>query len=690
MPTRFNKSLDQRYVKLTGSAATDIYCIGARYRDRLGEMPELRMEFFATNSDFDPQSVLGKDITLTTDGQFKVSGIIISVEELGFADSDVLYAAEIRPKHWLTTIGANNRVFQGKSTDEIVGDVLKGVDVDAIKSSLSTALAKRDYCVQYGETDFAFISRLLEEEGIYYYFDYSGSIATMVLCDYIGAHKSNGKISFIKATTSVGAMDTESIQTWTPKGRVSPGKVSLFDYDPLKSKTRLDATAAASVAAADKKVERYLETGHYITADAGDKIARRDIEAHVAGTKRFTGTGNHPKIVTGTVFDFDHPDQPKASGAYLTVATTHYMLSDLDVDDPKTGNRYHDHVERIAYPEGMVFFQSDFEVQPKAVPFRSHRMTPWPAVPGFLTAIVTGKTGEEIHTDAHGRIKIKFPWDRSAPSDDTTSCWVRVVTPWGGNGWGWQAIPRVGMEVIIQFERGNIDRPYCTGMVYNDINKLPYALPDQMTKTGLRTNSSKTGGGFHELTFDDKKDSETVFFQSEKDYKQVIKNNAEITIGLEKKDKGSLTQTIQQDKIETIKEGDLSLTVATGNRITKVKTNDTTTVEGKSTTEITGDTALTVKEGNLTEEISAGDMTTKVSLGNVTLDASAGQITVTAAQSIELKVGASSIKIDPAGVTITGTTITVDGKAMTEVKAPVVAIKGTALIEGTAPLIKLG
>jgi type VI secretion system secreted protein VgrG len=699
MPTRFNKSLDKRYVTLTGAAAADIYCIGARHRDGLSLIPETRMEFFTTKTDFDPQSILGKDITLKTDGQFKVSGIVTSVEELGFADTDVLYAAEIRPKHWLTTLGAHNRVYQGKTTDEIVRDVLTRVEVDAIRSELSGSSPARDYCVQYAESDFAFLSRLLEEEGIYYFFDYAGDAPTMVLCNSVSAHKSAGTISFIKASTSTGAMDTESIQVWTANGRVSAGKVSLWDYDPLKSKTKLGATAQASVAAANRKAEAYLNHGHYTTADVGDAMARREVEARVAGTKRFTGIANHPKLITGAVFDFDHPDQAGANGAYLVTDTTHYMLCDPDATDPDIGNTYHPHVERIRYPEKMIFFQSTFEVQPKSVPFRPLRTTPWPEVPGFLTAIVTGKAGEEIDTDAHGRIRIQFPWDRLGENDERSSCWVRVVVPWAGNGWGWQGIPRIGMEVIIQFERGNIDRPYCTGMVYNDINKPPYTLPADMTKVGLRTNVSKGGGGFHELTFDDKKDAETIFFQSEKDYKQVIKNNAEITIGLEKKDKGSLTQTIQQDKTEVIKEGDLTQTVAKGNRITKVKTDDTTTVEGKSTTTITGNTLLTVKEGNLEETVTQGDVsltvdagnqTTKVSQGNIMVQAVAGKITVEAAQSIELKVGSSSIKIEPAGITITGTTITVDGKAMAEVKAPMIGVKGQALVEVAAALIKIG
>lgn len=690
MPIRFNQSLDHRYVKLTGPGAADIYCIGARHREGLSRMPEVRMEFFSTKSEFKPLDVLGKSITLTTDGSFKVTGIIVSVEELGFSDSDVIYAAEIRPKHWLSTMSMGNRVYQGKTTVEIVKDVLKGLDATEVKSKVTGSYQPREYCVQFGETDFAFISRLLEEDGVYYYFDYSGQSEEMVLCDSVSGHSNMGEISFLKASSANSAQDTESILSWTDAGRVTPGKVSLFDYDPLKPKTNLQVSSLASKDPANKKVEVYSTQGHYITSDAGDAAARKMVESHVANTLRFNGTSNHPKLTTGSFFKLSHPDRSGMNGDYLVVGTTHYMESLHFLQDPDPTEVYHPHVEKIAYPEKMVFFQTDFEVLPKATPYRASRITPWPEVPSLLTAIVTGKDGEEIYTDEYGRIKIKFPWDRDGEGDEKTSCWVRVVMPWAGNGWGIQSIPRIGMEVIIQFERGNIDRPICTGMVYNAINKLPFALPAEMTKTGLRTNTSKGGGGFHELSFDDKKDAEAVLFQSEKDYKQIIKNNAEITIGLEKKDKGSLTQTIQQDKIETIKEGDTKLTVERGNRITKVKTDDTTTIEGKSKTEITGDTELTIKTGNLTEKISTGNMATTVSAGNITVDATAGKITITALQAIELKVGASSIKIDPAGVTVTGATLTLDGKAMTEVKAAVVGVKGTGLVQVSGPAIMIG
>lgn len=696
MTTRFNKPLDERYVKLTGPGAADIYCIGARHREALSAMPEIRMEFFSTNADFKPQDVLGKSITLTgkrdkeSDPDFKVTGIFVSVEELGYSDSDVIFAAEIRPKHWLTTMSSGNRVFQEKTTVEIVKAVFADVGAVDVTSKVSATYQPREYCVQYGETNFAFISRLLEEDGVYYYFDYSGQTEVLVLCDSVSGHPVSNEIEFKKSSSIDGAQTADSILTWTDVGRVTPGKVSLFDYDPFKPKTDLKVKSPVAADPANKAVEVYSTLGHFLTAEEGEASATKLLGGMVAKNTRFKGTSNNSKLVTGSILKLKHEERRSAEGEYLVAGTTHYYVSDPEVLQPSPTNIFHPNVERIAYPADLFFLVTEFEVLLKSVQYRPERLTPWPEVPSLLTAIVTGKSGEEIHTDENGRIKIMFPWDRDGKGDETTSCWVRVVMPWAGNKWGWQSIPRMGMEVIIQFERGNIDRPICTGMVYNAVNKLPFALPDEMTKTGLRTNTTKGGGGFHELSFDDKKDAEKIFFQSERDYEQVIKNNAVISIGADKKKPGSLTQTIHQDKLENIMEGDTTLDVKKGNRITKVKTDDTTTVEGKSTTEITGDTSLTIKTGNLTEEVSTGNMKTTVSKGSITVDATAGKITISAAQSIELKVGASSIKIDPAGVTVTGPTITLDGKAMTEVKAPTVAVKGMAMVEVSAPMIMIG
>ncbi|MBC7477754.1 MAG: type VI secretion system tip protein VgrG [Pseudorhodobacter sp.] len=697
--TKISRQVDKLFMTLSGPAATDLICIGARLRDQLSKIPEMRMEIYSKSSDFDPTTILGTAITLAADNGFKFSGICVSVEDLGHQDSIDLFAVELRPWPWLLTIGSNNRVFQNMTSVEIIKKVFTDAGFSDVTDTTNDAGEPRDYCVQYGESDWDFVSRLMEEEGIYYFFDHATTPEKIVLADGIAAHENRGSVPFT-ITNQVGDRhgDSNSVFEWADIGRVVTGKVSLWDYDMILPNADLKVKAALpSGKHAHKDVERYRVTGHYKVADKGEKQARNEAEGYAAASQRHVGVTNSATIATGGIFTFEHEGRHSADGDYLVVRSTHYMQFDpgYGPENHQTLNR---HVERIEFPADMGLYETEFEVQRQSVQFRPPKVTPWPEVPSLLTAKVTGPSGEEIHTDDYGRIKVIFPWDRLGKTDETSSCWVRSVMPWGGKDWGMFSVPRIGMEVIIQFERGNIDRPYCTGVVYNGVNKPPYALPADMTKTGIRTNSSKGGGGFHELTFEDKKGEESIFFQSEKDYKQIVKNNAEITIGMEKKDQGNLVQTIYNNSTETIKEGDLTLTVEKGSRITGIKTDETTTIEGKSTHTITGDTAVTIKSGNKTEtldtgnhtlEVSSGNQATKVTKGNVTIDALGGKIAITAGMEIKLTVGGNSITIGPAGVTITGTMVTLDGKAMTEVKGPMVKVAGSAMLDMSGGLVKI-
>ncbi len=697
---KISRQTDKLFMQLSGPAASDLICIGARIKDRLSTIPQMRMEFYSKNTDFDPTTVLGTRITLEADNDFKFSGIVISVEDLGHQGSIDLYAAEIRPWPWLLTIGSENRVFQNMKTEDIVKEVCDKAGFSDVAVSLSGNYEPREYCVQYRESNFDFLCRLMEEDGIYYYFDHSGAGEKLVLADSVSAHTNGGTVPFTIAN-QVGEKqaDSNSIFEFAEVGRVVTGKVSLFDYEMTTPGADLKVISAlASGSHSYNAVERYEARGHYKVADKGEVQARAGVERYAAEAKRYSGVSNSAVITTGAIFTLDHTERPAVSGAYLVVGVTHYLQFDPGYQDeaPESLNR---HVERIKYPAEIGIFETEFEVQRDSVQFRPPRETAWPEVPSLLTAIVTGPSGEEIYTDEYGRIKVQFPWDREGKNDDKTSCWMRSVVPWAGKEWGMFSVPRIGMEVIIQFERGNIDRPYCTGMVYNGVNTPPYALPGDMTKTGIRTNSSKGGGGFHELTFEDKKGEESIFFQSEKDYKQIIKNNAEITIGMETKDSGDLTQTIYRHKTETLETGDYTFTIREGNRITSIKTNDTESVDGKQDVTIKGDQTLIVSDGNKIDNVRQGDskievvggnQTTTVDSGNIKIDAIAGKIAISAGQEITLTVGDSSIKIDQMGVTITGAVkVKVSGGAMTEVSAPLVQVAGYAMVQVQGGLVMI-
>jgi type VI secretion system secreted protein VgrG len=270
-------------------------------------------------------------------------------------------------------------------------------------------------------------------------------------------------------------------------------------------------------------------------------------------------------------------------------------------------------------------------------------VTPEPTVQGPQTAIVVGPKGEEIFTDKFGRVKVQFHWDRIGKKDDNSSCWVRVAQPWAGKNWGAIFIPRIGQEVVVDFLEGDPDQPIIIGSVYNALQMPPYDLPANKTQSGLKTRSTKNSGSanFNELRFEDKRESEDIYFHAEKDFHRVVEHDDDLQVGNDQ------TIVIQNNRTENVKKGDETITIEKGNRET------------------------TIKVGNETLTISTGNQTTKISLGKSETEAM---------QSIELKVGPSSIKLDPTGVTIKGMKIMIEGQVQVDVKGVITNINGSAMV----------
>jgi type VI secretion system secreted protein VgrG len=288
-------------------------------------------------------------------------------------------------------------------------------------------------------------------------------------------------------------------------------------------------------------------------------------------------------------------------------------------------------------------------------------------------------------------VKVQFHWDREGQSNETSSLWIRSMMPWTGKNWGMIAVPRIGQEVVVQFEEGNPDRPVIIGMLYNADTMPPYTLPGEMTKSGVVTRSSKEGSAstFHELMFEDKKGAELVRFQSERDYRQIVKNDAEVTVGLEHKDKGDMKLTVHRHLTETVKTGNHTFSVQSGSQTIHIQKDKTETIKGNSTLTVTGDVSETIEQGNRTEEIKMGNVTrtikmgnesTTLDLGNYTLETKVGKIGMKALQEIKLEVGGSSIKIDQMGVTIKGMMVKIEGTIMLEAKGMMTTVKGDAML----------
>lgn len=693
--------LENRLVWMEGDyTCKPVNLKNARVIEGLSFLTETTVEFVSSNVELDLQEMLGKTIHLglkdDKDESRYFTGTCTAVEYVGVYQGMMHFVAEVRPWLWFLDRTYESRIFQDKTVPEIIKLVLDEYGFTGQINKLTETYDKRIYCVQYHETDFDFISRLMEEEGIYYFFVQAGQgnkELKMVLADGIAAHKPNttGPDLDFYFKESEYRRKSDHIFDWAHNTSVVTGKVTLKDYDFEKPRAELQAVSSIEKGKhSHKKYEHYRYPGHMRLGNQPANFAKVRMQAEAVQHKLARGAGNVRTLGAGQTFKLKGHTRTSVNIEYLVVRAEHRLQIETDYEDQETKKPLFNTTIPVD-EDNKDTYRITFDVIPKSEPFRAPQETRWPRIPGLQTAVVTGPAGEEIYTDKYGRIKVQFHWDRAGKKDENTTCWVRCVMPWTGKNWGMISIPRIGQEVAIQFEEGDPDRPICTGMLYNADTMPPYELPANETQSGIVTRSTKDGSAqtFNELIFDDKKEAEFVRFQSERDYIQTIKNNATVTIGLEHKDDGDLTQTIHRNKTETIKTGDHVFKVETGNQEVFIKTDHTETIEGKATQTITGDTKQQVKTGNFVQNVDTGNLTRKVakgneavtvSMGNYSLKTALGSIKEEAMQEIELKVGSSSIKIDQTGVTIKGMIIKIEGTAMMEAKAPMTTVKGDGLL----------
>ena len=693
---------ENRMVRMKSVFADDeVFLKSAVVEEGLSQLSEMTVEFLAKDRNLNLADVAGTRITVfvecenASDRQF--TGICTAVRFIGLYQGYGHFEAKVRPWPWFLTRRRDNRIFQSKSAIDIIKDVFSAAGFPDFKDSTSSSYFERVYCVQYRESDFDFISRLMEEEGIYYFFEYADEKETLVLADGAGAHsavENAAEIEFHFREANYRRR-LDHIFEWAPGERIVPGKVTMTEYNFITPSADLKSvTSIQKGSHSHKSYEIYEYPGHHEDANGGTARTRVTMEGEVAEYKHWRAVGNVRTLATGATFTLKNHPRSSENAEYLITRTVHQLRIETDYDDDEMKKPL---IERTGtqVTEDMVdTYRCIFETIPKSTQFRAPKKTAWPEIAGMHTAVVVGPSGEEIHTDEYGRIKVQFHWDRVGEHNENSTCWVRCVMPWTGSSWGMISIPRIGQEVAIMFEEGDPDRPICTGMLYNAETMPPYTLPENMTQTGIKTRSSKEGGAdnFNELVFEDKKDAEFVRLQSEKDYVEIIKNNATITIGMEKKDAGDYTQTIYNNRTETVKQGDSTFTVETGNEIRSIATDQTEDIGNDVTRSVGNDRTETIGNDH-TEEVGNNQSITvnndsTVSIGNnlteevgsnITIDA--GQkITMTAGMEILLKVGSNSVKIDQSGVTIKGTVVKIEGAAMFEAKSPMSTVKGDGLL----------
>ena len=687
-----------------------------RAREELGRLFEFEVELFSEDPAINLANVVGQNLTITaefTDERERhFNGDVVQFRQFTQQiDKYFSYFAVLRPRLWFLGLTSDCKIFQNQSAPEIIKAILDEHGITDVTRSLSRTYTAREYCVQYNESDLDFISRLMEEEGIYYYFTHASGKHTLVLSDSLSAHSAIAGTSTVPYMVKKEGYSHDIVHDWKMMQQAASGKFAHTDYDFTKPRADLKSQSVISRTHAHAGMERFAFPGIYTETSNGTTIARTRVEALQAGWEVMEGKTNAVYFAAGSLFtlkDYAREDQNREH--LLTAVEYEVKMETSTAAGAGAGQQ----------DSGLgVTFDCSFHAIDSQRPFRAASLTPRPVVQGPQTALVVGKQGEEIWTDQYGRVKVQFYWDRLGEKNENSSCWLRVSQPWAGKGWGAIAIPRIGEEVIVEFLSGDPDRPIVTGRVYNADQKVPYVLPDNQTQSGLKTRSTKEGTAdtFNELRFEDKKGEEQVYFHAEKDFSRIVENNDTLTVGLEKKDAGDQTITIHNHRTATLNEGNDTLTIKKGNRVTevtegnqslaikkgsrdaKIKTDDSlelesgnqslTIKEGSRDAKIKTDDSLELESGNQTITIKQGNQTITLQQGNQTIKIDAGKGSIEAATELLLKVGGSSIKITSSSIELTSVNIKHTANGQFEASAAQTKVAGSAMLDLDGGVITL-
>jgi type VI secretion system secreted protein VgrG len=608
--------------------------------EELGRLSHYELEMVSEKGDVDATQILGKPVSirleLPGDKQRYFHGHVVAFRLAGVDGRLSRYEATVRPSLWFLTLAANCRIFNNKSAVEVIKAVFADYPAIDVKDSLSGSYDPIDYTVQYRESDFDFVSRLMEREGIYYYFKHEKEKHTLVLSDAIGAHaKIDGDPLPYRPRDTGQVHEYEHVSSWQVSHRIQPGIFTVNDFDFQK----FGATSQGSLKARSDMTQSHSEGGHeiydypgsHLTADGGTSRSRTRIEALHAQRNTIQGSANARLLAVGSLFSLAEHQNDAQNAEYLLVSAS-YTLNSVGF-------------ETKGQDDTAPIFACDFDAIPQSQAFRALPTTPRAVVRGLQTATVVGPSGEEIYTDKYGRVKVQFHWDLKGQRDENTTCWMRVSQNWAGKRWGAMFLPRIGQEVIVDFLEGDPDQPIITGRVYNSDNMPPYTLPDEMTKSTIKSNSSKGGDGYNELRFEDKKGSEQVYLHAEKDQDNYVKNDSKEWIG---KDRSLI---VKGNQMETV-EGDKSLTVK-GDHKETVSGDQSLHVLGKQAIRVNGNHSL---EASQKIQVKSGTDYAVDSGTQIHLKAGM-DLVIEAGMSITLKAGGGFIVIGPAGVDISGTPI---------------------------------
>lgn len=636
---------------------------------------EFQLEVACEDPALDFASVIGKPAVLSLMSELQprfIHGIVSRFEQVNNLPRNAIYQVTVVPQVWRLKHRHDNRIFQQMTTQDIVKKVLETASIpsDRFRFGLSGSYEPRDYCVQYRESDWAFISRLLEEDGIFYFFEHSKDKHVLVMGDSAAACKPipaglRGETVMFRRNTGA-VISEDSVQRFRFAEEIQPGQVALRDFNFKKPTLPMDGKYQAEK---DSDLEVYDYPGEYQkpgrgSAAKGETISQIRLEEWQTVRTAGYGESDCERFTPGYMFTLAEHNRGDFNIRYLLTSVGHQGYQPQVLDEESGG--------------GEFSYSNHFSCISAEIPYRPLRVTPKPVVRGVQTAVVVGTQGEEIYTDEFGRVKVQFHWDRQGKKDEKSSCWIRVSQLWAGEHWGGMYIPRIGQEVIVDFIEGDPDRPIITGRVYNGDNHVPYKLPDDKTKSTIKSNSSKGGKGYNEFRFEDRKSSEQIFIHAERnmdthvkhDSLETILNDRHQTIGAEGKDGkvGDQNEMVYRDKNLKVHRnsqehigGDQKLLVGgidgEGNQDIVIKANRKEKVSADSHLTVVGNRNEAV---NGTWSITLGaDLQVKATgvhalQADSEIHLKSDKIVLEADTGLTLKVGGNFVTIDATGVSVTG------------------------------------
>jgi type VI secretion system secreted protein VgrG len=705
-------------VTLQGTGVADLVFRSMEFFEGIGTAYRYVIDVLSDKPDLEAKTYLGQPLSVILEIEEKdprvFSGIVTEFGIFGTVGQNTLYRLVVQPWLALLQLVSNCRIFQEQRVPDIVLAVFRKHGFSDVELRLSMPHEPRLYTVQYRESDYNFVCRLLEDEGIYFFFEHAPGQHTLVLCDSLSAHEpapSCPKLPYFPPDQNRRLL-MDYVERWQVNSRVESGRYALRDYN-------FEAAGADKGSKFDNAAEHdngayqvYDYPGIYLETGAGDAIAKRRLHELQATRTRAEGRANARGMLVGALLTLEQHPLASQNRQYLVLS----MNGSVRMHALESAHEFGDDED---------VYVCNFECIDTELPYQPPRRTPKPVVHGAQTAVVRGGKDSEIFTDDYGRVRLEFHWDRESPSDDSSSCWVRVAQAWAGSGFGAVFTPRVGHEVLVDFLEGDPDRPIVTGSVYNSDNKPPY-LPLNASQSGIKTRSTLKGtpDNFNEIRFEDKIGEEQFFMQAEKDHTINVKNNRSATIGA--------ADSISVGASRSVSVTDnLSVTVGTGGaaestlHVTgthRTDATDTVDVQAPNHVKLTcGKSSITLTDGKIEIVVDGGGKividanvlaeskdTSQVVLdanafvkssgkssllldknacmtssgqsqalldGDATLKSEKGACNVEGATKVALMGGkVSQLDLEPAGATLGSPTTKVTGKGLTEITGPMVKI----------------